>query len=66
MMQLTLELLPFAVFVAIGIFAFAEQPSPRRAALTPKFHRQRTFCGFRDSGTLVITDPDGKPGTRSR
>jgi hypothetical protein len=66
MMQLTLEMLPFAVFVAIGIFAFADQPSRRRSVPPTKFPRSRTFCGFRDGGTLILADPDGKPVKRNR
>jgi hypothetical protein len=66
MLQLTLEMLPFAVFVIIGIFAFAEPASRRKAPLEEKHPRMRTFCGIGDEGTLILADPDGKPVPRNR
>ncbi len=62
MLQLVLELLPFVVFVAIGIFAFAEPASCD--AGTTKVPRPRTFCRFSENGTLMLADPDGKPVKR--
>jgi hypothetical protein len=63
MLQLVLEMLPFAVFVGIGIFAVAEPRSPRQIAKTPRSQR---FCGYLDGESLLMVDPDGRPVPRKR
>ena len=65
MLQLTLELLPFVVFVAVGVFAF-RNPAPLRSQSTLDFPRRRTFCRFSEGEALMLADPDGKPVPRGR
>jgi hypothetical protein len=56
MLQLLLELLPFAVFLGMGIFAVTEQRTPQRVKKAPRAQR---FCGYLDGESLVMADPDG-------
>jgi hypothetical protein len=63
MLQLSLEILPFAVFVAMGIFAFTEPASCQPASKQP---RPRTFCRYNESGRLLLADPDGRPAPGRR
>lgn len=64
MLQLLLEMLPFAVFVTIGVAAWYEPASPRNAAAPVR--RTRSFCEFNDTQDLTLSDPDGRPVPQSR
>ena len=62
MLQLVLELLPFVVFLGIGIFAVTE---PRSQRTIKKARRPQRFCGYLDGESLLMVDPDGTPVPRS-
>src|SRR4051812_17576062 len=62
MSQLLMELLPFAVFVGIGIFAVTEPRSARTLKKTPRVQR---FCGYLEDESVMMVDPDGTPVPRS-
>jgi hypothetical protein len=51
-----MELLPFAVFVGIGIFAVTE---PRSARMVKKAPRIQRFCGYLEDESVLMVDPDG-------
>ena len=63
MLQLIIELLPFAVFLGIGIFAVTEPRSLRTVKKTP---RAQKFCVYLDGDSLAMVDPDGTPAPRGR
>ena len=64
MWQLIVEILPFAVFVAIGAAAWYEPPPSRDStALAP---RPRRFCELSEAQGLVLSDPDGTPVPHNR
>lgn len=58
MFQLFVEILPFAVFIAIGIAAWGEPGPPCNRTHA---RRTRRFCELSDGQSLALTDPDGKP-----
>ena len=64
MLQLIMEMLPFVVFVTIGVAAWYEPASPRNA--TDRARRQRRFCELNDAQDLALSDPDGTPVPQRR
>lgn len=59
MLQLIVELLPFVVFVSIGVGAWYEPTSSRsRPAQEP---RPRRFCELSEGQGVILSDPDGRP-----
>ena len=63
MAQLVMELLPFAVFLGMGIFAVTDRRAQPTAKKAPRAQR---FCGYLDGEVLVMADPDGTPVPRTR
>ena len=59
MLQLMVEILPFAVFVIIGVAAWYEPASSRSP--TSHARRARRFCEFSETQGLALSDPDGTP-----
>lgn len=64
MLQLTVEILPFAVFVVVGLAAWYEPASRRNP--TALARRARRFCELSESQGLVLSDPDGRPVPHNR
>ena len=64
MLQLIMEMLPFVVFVTIGVAAWYEPASPRNA--TAHGQRQRSFCELNDAQGVNLSDPDGRPVPQTR
>lgn len=62
MSQLMVELLPFAVFVLMGVFAVTE---PRTRRTMKKAPRAQRFCVYLDGESLLMVDPDGTPVPRN-
>ena len=64
MLQLIVEILPFAVFVTIGVAAWYEPSPPRNS--TAHARRARRFCELSEGQGLVLSDPDGRPVRHNR
>lgn len=61
MLQLMVEILPFAVFVSLGVAAWYE-PAPPRSG-TAREPRPRRFCELSEGQGVILSDPDGRPAS---
>lgn len=59
MLQLILEILPFVVFVSLGVGAWYE-PASFRSRRTSE-PRPRRFCELSEGQGVILSDPDGRP-----
>lgn len=64
MLQLFVEMLPFVVFVTIGVAAWYEPASACTA--NANVRRPRRFCEFNEAQGLTLSDPDGRPVPQRR